>query len=104
MDKDDYKVRYGAKFPETTRPAVYDEDISNNTTNVVRSKTEAIHTAKIADYQIFNPAEREARYFILTVIEDTWVCELCDPVTLYTAVSSSILLSHLQFYAVASIP
>ena len=35
MDEDDYKVRYDTKFPNTTRPAVYDEDISNNATNVV---------------------------------------------------------------------
>ena len=35
MDKDDYKLRYGAKFPKTTRPSVYDEDISDNATNVV---------------------------------------------------------------------
>ena len=35
MDEDDYKVRYDAKFPKNTRPAVYDEVISNNATNVV---------------------------------------------------------------------
>ena len=34
MDDDEYKVRYGAKFPKTTRPVVYDKDISNNATNV----------------------------------------------------------------------
>ena len=50
MDKDDYKLRYGAKFPKTTRPSVYDEDISNNATNVVWAKAEAFHTAKIVDY------------------------------------------------------
>ena len=50
MDKDDYKVRYGAKFPKTTRPAVYNKDISNNATNVVRAKAEAVHMAKVADY------------------------------------------------------
>ena len=53
MEEDGYKVRYGAKFPKTTRPAVYDEDISNNATNVVRAKVEAVHTSKIADYELF---------------------------------------------------
>ena len=95
MDEDDYKVGYGAKFPMTTKPAVYDEDIPNNSTNVVRSKAEAVHTAKIADYQLFAAAKRENRYFILAFIEDTWVHKLCDPFTLYTAVSPSGLLSHL---------
>ena len=96
MDEDDYEVGYGAKFPMTTKPAVYDEDIPNNSTNVVRSKAEAVHTAKIADYQLFAAAERENRVFILAVIEDTWVCEFREPVTLYTAVSLSALLYHLQ--------
>ena len=96
MDEDDCKVRYGANFPKTTRPTVYNEDISNNTTNVVQAKAEAVHTSKIADYQFFATAKRETRDFILAVIEDTWVRELREPVTLYTAVSPSGLLSHLQ--------
>ena len=50
MDEDDCKVRYGANFPKTTRPTVYNEDISNNTTNVVQAKAEAVHVDKIADY------------------------------------------------------
>ena len=96
MDEDDYKVRYGAKFPNTTRPAIYNKCISNKSTNLVRAKAEAVHTAKIVDYQLFAAAKRETRDFIPAVIKDTWVCELCDPVTLYTAVSLSGLLSHLQ--------
>ena len=96
MDEDDYKVRYDTKFPNTTRPAVYDEDISNNATNLVRAKAEAVRTAKIADYQIFAAAEHKTRDFILAVIVDTWVRKKCEPITLYTAVSPSWILSHLQ--------
>ena len=96
MDDDEYKVRYGAKFPKTTRPVVYDKDISNNATNVAWAKAEAVHTSKIADYQLFAAAKREAWKFILAVIEDTWVREFCDLVTLYTVVSLSRLLDHLQ--------
>ena len=89
-------MRYGAKFPKNTRPAVSDEDISNNVTNVVRSKAEAVHTAKIADYQLFSAAECENWDFIPAVIEDTWVRELREPVTLYTFLSPSGLLAHLK--------
>ena len=71
MDEDDYKVRYFAKLPKTTRPAVYNKYISNNVMNVDRSKAKAVHTAKIADYPLFVAAERETRNFILAVIEDT---------------------------------
>ena len=35
MDKDDYKLRYRAKLPTTTKPDVYDKDIPNNSKNVV---------------------------------------------------------------------
>ena len=35
MDKDNYKVCYCAKFPTITKPAVYDEYIPNNATNLV---------------------------------------------------------------------
>ena len=47
MDEDDYKVCYCAKFPTTTKPDVYDEDIPNNATNGIWAKAEDIHTAKI---------------------------------------------------------
>ena len=96
MDEDDYKVLYGAKFLKTIRPSVYDKYISNNATNVVWSKAEAFHTAKIADYWLFVTVKRETRDFILSVKEDTWVRKFCEPFTLYTAVSPSGLLAHLQ--------
>ena len=102
MDEDGYKVLYCAKSPTTTKPDVYDEEIPNNATNVVWAKAEDIHTAIIVDYQIFAAAELETQYFILAVVEDTWVCELREPVRLNTAVSPYKLLAHLQVYAVAS--
>ena len=96
MDKDDYKVCYGAKFPTSTKPAVYNKDIPNNATNVVRAKAEDVHTLKITDYQLFAAAEHDDQYFMLAVVEDTRVRKLRDPVTLYTAVSPSEILPHLQ--------
>ena len=69
MDEDDYKLHYCAKFPTTTKTAVYDKDVPNNATNVVRAKAEDVHTAKIADYQIFAAAKLETPYFILAVVE-----------------------------------
>ena len=59
MDEDDYKVRYGAKFPMTTNHAMYDKDITNNAMNVVRAKAETIHMSKIVDEQNFAAAECE---------------------------------------------
>ena len=44
-----------------TKPAIYDETIPDNTTNVVQAKAEAIHTAKIADYLLFATAKCKTR-------------------------------------------
>ena len=96
VNKDNCKVRYGIKFLKTTKPTVCNGYIPNNATHAVCAKAEAVHTAKTTDYHIFAAAERETRYFILAAVEDTWVLELRDPVKLYTAVSPSELLSHLQ--------
>ena len=63
---------------------------------MARSKGEAVHTANIADYQIFAAAKRETRDFILAIVDDTWVRKLREPITFYTAVEPSEILDHLQ--------
>ena len=57
--EEDYKQHYRTKFPTPTKHTVYDEAISNNTTNVPQAKAEAVHTSKIADDQLFAAAKRE---------------------------------------------
>ena len=67
----DYNQCYCAKFPTPTRTSFCDEMITNNTTNVVQDKAEAVNMAKISDYLLFATAKCETRDFILAVIEDT---------------------------------
>ena len=57
--EEDYEQYYCTKFSTPTKPAIYDEAIPNNTTSVARAKAEAVHTAKIADDQLFTDAKRE---------------------------------------------
>ena len=76
LDKDNYKLRYRAKFPNPTKPSLYDETIPNNATNLVQSKAKALHTARIVDCLLFADAEHEICDFVLAVIKDTWVCKL----------------------------
>ena len=57
---------------------------------------EAAHTAKKEDYRLLAAAERESSKFILAVVEDTWVRELCDPDLFYTAIKPRDLLKHLE--------
>ena len=82
MEEENYKQLYRAKSPTPIKPAVYDETIPNNATNVVQSKAGAVHTSKIAYYLLFASAKRETCQFILAAVEDTWVCKLREPSTL----------------------
>ena len=103
MYKEYYEQRYCSKLPTSTKPAVYNESIPNNATNVARAKDEAVHKPKIADYQLFAAAERETRVFILAVAENTWVRKFRETTMFYTAVAPLELLDHLQKkYASAS--
>ena len=96
LDGDNYRYRYQYKFPMPNKWAVCDDTIPTNATNVVQSKSKAVHTVKIADYLLFAAAESKIRDFILAVIEDTWVRKLREPVTFYTSVSLSDLLAYLK--------
>ena len=68
MYEDGYKQLYCSKLPTSTKPFVYYETIPNDAANVVLSKAEAVHTAKITDYLLFAAAKRKTRDFILEVI------------------------------------
>ena len=46
MDEDAYRARNGVNFPTPSRPAIYDVDITIDTSNAVRVRCEAAHTAK----------------------------------------------------------
>ena len=80
MNEDSYKTRYGANFPTPVWPAIYDVEISIDASNAVRVRCEAAHTARKEEYRLFAAAESKSTKFILAVVEDTWVRELCDPI------------------------
>ena len=92
----DYEQHYCTKFPTPTKPAVYDEAIPNNTTNVDRTKAKAVHTSKIADDQLFAAAKRKTWNLILAVVDNKLVYELREPITFYTSVEPSYLLENLE--------
>ena len=91
-----YITRYGAAFPKPARVGDYDPFVNNNTTAVVRARTEAAHKAKRTNRATYKTARRETVQFILAVVDNTWVRELRDTETLYTKVAPKALLSHLQ--------
>ena len=68
-----YTTRYGAAFVEPTLVGAYDATIDNNTTAVVRGRTEAAHKAKRDNHDTYETERRETAQFILAVVKDTWV-------------------------------
>ena len=104
MDKDAYKSRHSNNFPTPSRPAIYDVDIPIDASNAMRVCCEAAPTAKKEDYSLLAAAERESSKFILAVVEDTWVRELCDPDLFYTAIKPRDLLKDLEPCVWASMP
>jgi regulator of replication initiation timing len=95
-DDANYKASYGASFVRPTKLPIYDKSIADDAKAVVRARMEAEHRAKRADYTTCETAEREAREFILNVVEDTWVRELKDETTFYAKVRPKTILDHLQ--------
>ena len=91
-----YVAHYGEAFPETTRVGAYDYNIDNNTTSVVRARSEAAHKAKRADRATFETLRRETTQFVLAIVADTWVRELRDSNSLYTEVATKEMFAHLQ--------
>ena len=74
----------------------YDASINDDTTSVVLARTEAAHKAKRTDRATYETARKETAQFVLTSVDETWVRDLCDTKTLYTNVTTKVLLSHLQ--------
>ena len=66
-----YLKRYGEAFPEPTRVGVYDLEINNNDTAVVRARLEAANKAWRADRATFETTRRETIQFVLAVVADT---------------------------------
>ena len=70
--------------------------IDDDSTAVVRTRTEAVHKAKRANLSTYTTARRDTAQFILAVIKNMWVRELRYPETLYIDVAPKALFVHLQ--------
>lgn len=91
-----YQAAYTKPFVRPTKLPIYDSAIPEDAKAVVRARMEAEHKAKRQDHVTCETAEREAREFVLNVVEDTWVRELKDDSTFYAKVRAKKVLQHLQ--------
>jgi hypothetical protein len=93
---DRYLHHYGFAFIHpTTHLAVYDPNIANDVSCIERVCAEASWATCIQDYEAYEAAESDVKVFIEAVVEDTWICDLHDPLTFYSNISALALLNHL---------
>ena len=83
-----YTKDYTAVSPLTLKTAIYNVSIHNDEKAPVCAQKEAIHKTRSSYYTTFKAAECEARKFILSVVEYTWVWELKWDNTYYTLVTA----------------
>ena len=97
-----YRSRYGHAFVIPQHVGAYDESIADDAKAAVRVKIEAKHRAQRVDRSTYETARQETEYFILHVVEDTWVRELRDAVKFYTDVEPWEFITHLRLHATGS--
>ena len=58
-------------------------------------KAEAVHKARIQDWDLYDTAEEESCRFIIDSVDDMWIAELKKKVTKYAEVKAIDLIRHL---------
>ena len=81
IDKDAaYTTEYSKSFPWPSHPGIYASDIDTTKDASLNSrKKEAVHKARIVDWEIYDVAESEASCFIVCVVAETWFVGVYEP-------------------------
>ena len=64
----EYIAKFGRPFRRPTRPGVYDDTLVGNKVTIAVRKAEAIHKAKIQDWDLYDTAEEESCRFIIDCV------------------------------------
>ncbi len=51
--------------------------------------------ALLQDYEAYKATERGVKVFIEAVVNDTWICNLCNPKTFYSNITALAIFNHL---------
>ena len=86
------------RSPWPDRPGIYATNIDTTKyASLDSQKKEAVHKAKISDWEIYDVAESEANSFIVRVVADVWISPLSKGgPTLYAKRKTEDLLDQLQ--------
>jgi hypothetical protein len=79
---DCYLHHYGAPFVRpATHPTCYNPAINAEVSCVARVCAKTAWAALLQDYKAYKATERGVKVFIKAVVNDTWICDLCNPKT-----------------------
>jgi len=79
-----------------SRLPLYDKNIANDATTVVRVRAEAAHKARLDDYASYEAAERGVAKFLRDVVGEIWYNDLKDADTFYTKVLAIDIMALLD--------
>jgi len=84
-----YESEHGnAPFVRPIRLPLYDKNIADDTTTVIRVRAEAAHKSRLDDYAGYEAAERGVAKFLRNVVDEIWYNDLKDAETFYTKVTA----------------
>jgi hypothetical protein len=92
-----YKANHGtSKFVRPSCLPLYNRNIADNATTVVRICAKATHKSRLNNYASYKPAKRGVAKFLHDVVDKTWYNDLKDTKTFYTMVTALEIMVHLN--------
>jgi tRNA(Leu) C34 or U34 (ribose-2'-O)-methylase TrmL len=92
-----YEAGHGnAKFVRPCRPPLYNKNIPDNATTVVRVGAEAAHKSRLDDYVSYEAAKRGVAKSLRNVFDEIWCNNLKDAETFYTQVTAINIMALLD--------
>ena len=76
IEDPEYMDKFGRPFGRPTYPGVNDSTLKGDKVTIDVWKAEAVHEAKIQDWDLYDTTEEESCRFIIDCVEDVWPNEL----------------------------
>jgi hypothetical protein len=84
------------KFVRPSRLPLYNKNIADDATTVIRIRAEAAHIARLDDYASYEAAKRGVAKFLRDVVDEIWYNDLKDADTFYTKVTAINIMALLD--------
>ena len=92
-----YKMDHGnAKFVRPACLPLYDKNITDDATTVVRVRAESAHKSRLDDYASYEAAKRGVAKFLCNVVDEILYNDLKDAETFYTKVTAIKIMALLD--------